>query len=50
MAAVLHHDAAGDLIRKAGVMGVVLADGTVRPGDAIRVALPDTPHRALLPV
>lgn len=50
MAAVLDRDAAGDLVRKAGVMGIVLADGTVRPGDTIRVVLPDTPHRALPPV
>ena len=27
----------GSLYRKAGIMGVVLADGTVRAGDAIRV-------------
>jgi MOSC domain-containing protein YiiM len=50
MAAVLDRDADGNLIRKSGVMGIVLADGTVRPGDAIRVVLPDTPHRVLLPV
>jgi MOSC domain-containing protein YiiM len=50
MAAVLDRDAAGNLIRKAGVMGIVLADGTVRAGDAIRVVPPPTPHRALLPV
>jgi MOSC domain-containing protein YiiM len=28
-------------------MGVVIAGGEVRPGDAIRVDLPPTPHRAL---
>jgi MOSC domain-containing protein YiiM len=50
MAAVLDRDAAGSLIRKSGVMGIVLADGTVRPSDAIRVLLPDAPHRALHPV
>jgi MOSC domain-containing protein YiiM len=50
MAAVLDRDAAGGLIRKAGVMGIVLADGTVRPGDPIHVTLPPTPHRALRPV
>jgi MOSC domain-containing protein YiiM len=50
MAAVLGRDAAGDLVRKAGVMGIVLADGTVRPGDVIRVVLPKPPHRALAPV
>ena len=50
MAAVLDHDAQGRLIRKAGVMGVVLIGGLVRPGDAIRVELPPKPHRRLAPV
>ena len=47
MAAVLDRDAAGNLIRKAGVMGVVLVAGDVRPGDPIRVELPPEPHRPL---
>jgi MOSC domain-containing protein YiiM len=46
-AAVLDRAADGKLIRKAGVMGVVLAGGTVSPGDAIQVTLPPGPHRAL---
>lgn len=50
MAAVLDRDAAGGLIRKAGVMAIVLADGPVRPGDPIRVTLPPAPHQALRPV
>ena len=50
MAATLDRDAAGNLIRKAGIMGVVLAEGEVRAGDAIRVELPDGPHEALQPV
>ena len=50
MARVLDHDAQGRLIRKAGVMGVVLIGGLVRPGDAIRVELPPKPHRRLEPV
>lgn len=50
MQAVLDRDAAGTLIRKAGVMGVVIAGGAVRPGDAIAVALPPEPHRPLEPV
>lgn len=50
MAATLDRDAAGNLIRKAGVMGIVLADGDVRPGDAIIVVPPDGPHRPLQPV
>lgn len=47
MAAVLDHDADGNLVRRAGVMGIVLAGGPVRPGDAIRIELPPLPHRAL---
>ena len=50
MAATLDRDPDGNLIRKAGVMGIVLADGPVRPGDAIRVELPPEPHRGLGPV
>ena len=50
MAATLDKDADGNLIRKAGVMSIVLADGDVRPGDAIRVELPAEPHRPLQPV
>jgi MOSC domain-containing protein YiiM len=50
MAATLDKDAAGSLIRKAGIMSIVLADGDVRPGDAIGVELPDEPWSALRPV
>lgn len=50
MAAVLDRDEDGNLIRKAGVMGVVLAGGEVRPGDAVRVELPRGPHRPLPPI
>ena len=50
MAATLGRDAQGNLIRKAGVMAVVLTDGDVRPGDAIQVILPPGPHDRLLPV
>jgi MOSC domain-containing protein YiiM len=50
MAAVLDRDAEGRLVRKAGVMGVVLAGGEVRPTDPIRAELPPEPHRSLEPV
>lgn len=50
MAAVLDRDAQGNLIRKAGVMGVVVASGPVQPGDAIAVELPPEPRRPLEPV
>jgi MOSC domain-containing protein YiiM len=47
MKAVLDRDADGNLVRKSGIMGVVLAGGEVRPGDAIQVELPAEPHRPL---
>ena len=47
MAAVLDRDAKGRLVRKAGIMAVVLAGGEIRPGDAIAVDWPAPPHRAL---
>ncbi len=50
MAACLDRDADDGLIRKAGVMGVVIADGMVRAGDAIDITLPPHPHIALRPV
>jgi MOSC domain-containing protein YiiM len=50
MAATLDRDPDGNLIRKAGVMGVVLEGGEVRAGDPIRVELPPEPHRPLEPV
>lgn len=50
MKAVLDRDEAGNLIRKAGIMSVVVSEGEVRPGDPIRVELPRGPHRALGPV
>lgn len=50
MAATLERDEKGGLVRKTGVMSIVLADGEVRPGDPIRVELPPEPHRPLEPV
>jgi MOSC domain-containing protein YiiM len=50
MAATLDRDEQGNLIRKAGIMGVVIAGGEVRPGDPIRIKLPPQPHRPLTPV
>lgn len=47
MAAVLDRDEEGNLIRKAGIMGIVLQGGEVRPGDVIRVELPPPPHERL---
>lgn len=50
LAATLDRDDQGRLIRKAGVMAVVLTGGAVRPGDRIVAVLPLAPHRALEPV
>ena len=50
MAAVLDRDAQGQLIRKAGVMAVVLVGGQVQPGDAITIELPPEPRMPLQPV
>ncbi|MFI2432107.1 MOSC domain-containing protein [Streptomyces sp. NPDC018693] len=44
---VVGRDDAGNLVRKAGIMSVVTAGGVVRPGDSIKVELPDGPHRPL---
>lgn len=50
MAACLGRDAAGRPVRKAGVMGIVLAGGEVRSGDTITVELPDGVRQPLKPV
>jgi MOSC domain-containing protein YiiM len=49
MAATLGRDEAGNLVRKAGVMAVVVAGGEVRSGDDVRVHLPAS-ARPLEPV
>lgn len=47
LSAVLDKDAAGNLIRKAGIMGIVLEGGNVNPGDDIRIELPEKPFLKL---
>lgn len=49
-AAVLDRDDDGNLVRRAGIMGIVVASGVVRAGDAIHVDLPAGQHRPLEPV
>lgn len=44
---VVGRDEAGEVVRKAGIMGVVRESGTVRPGEPIAVELPAGPHRRL---
>ncbi|EWC59405.1 MOSC domain protein [Actinokineospora spheciospongiae] len=47
---VVGRDERGNVVRKAGIMSVVLVGGRVRPGDTIRVQVPATPHTPLQPV
>ena len=50
MKAVLDRAPDGALIRKAGIMSIVLAGGERAAGDPIAVELPAGPHRPLEPV
>ncbi|WP_048438685.1 MOSC domain-containing protein [Caenimonas sp. SL110] len=50
MQAVLGQGERGELVRKAGVMGVVIAGGEVKAGDTVEVLLPALPHVPLAPV
>jgi MOSC domain-containing protein YiiM len=47
MNAVLGRDEAGNLIRKAGIMGIVLQGGLIKVNDLIEVELPELPFIAL---
>ncbi|MER5177378.1 MOSC domain-containing protein [Streptomyces sp. NPDC002896] len=44
---VVGRDESGNVVRKAGIMGIVLRGGEIRPGDTIRAELPAEPHRPL---
>lgn len=48
--ALVGRDAAGHVVRKAGIMGVVTVGGRVAAGDAIVVTLPPLPHARLVVV
>jgi MOSC domain-containing protein YiiM len=48
MSAVIERKGAGNVVRKAGIMGVVISGGVVRAGDAIQVELPAPPWRELI--
>jgi hypothetical protein len=48
--ATLERDDDGRLVRKAGIMAIVVTGGEVRSGDAIEVELPPPPYRALEPI
>ena len=47
MAAVLGRDDQNKLIRKAGVMGIVIVGGKVNPGNSKQIELPPQPHQPL---
>lgn len=49
MAAVIEGDADGGLVRKAGVMAVVVKGG-IRLADEIVISLPDAPQQKRVPV
>jgi MOSC domain-containing protein YiiM len=50
MAAMLGRGAEGGLIRKSGVMAIVLQGGVLRVSDPIIAIAPEGPHRPLQPV
>ena len=47
MTALLGRDADGQIMRKSGIMAIVLCSGEVRPGDPIGIVLPAEPHERL---
>jgi MOSC domain-containing protein YiiM len=47
MNAVLDKDNQGNLVRKAGIMGIVFEGGEVKSGDPIEIVLPPQPHTKL---
>ena len=47
LSAVLGRDGDGNLVRKSGVMGIVLESGVVHAGDPILILLPELPYRSL---
>lgn len=50
MKTLVGRDANGDVVRRAGVMSIVITGGEVRPGDPIQVWFPAQPHHRLQPV
>jgi MOSC domain-containing protein YiiM len=50
MKATLDRDTDGKLVRKAGIMSIVIAGGDIRPGDLVHIELPPLPRTPLAPV
>jgi MOSC domain-containing protein YiiM len=44
---VVGRDESGQLVRRAGIMGIVLTPGEIHVGDRVEVTLPAAPHRPL---
>jgi MOSC domain-containing protein YiiM len=42
-----HRDEDGNIVRKAGIMGIVRSGGVVYRGDKINIVLPELPHHPL---
>jgi MOSC domain-containing protein YiiM len=47
MNACVYKDINGNIVRKAGIMSIVLVGGEIRVSDSIRVELPSDPHHPL---
>jgi MOSC domain-containing protein YiiM len=47
LSVVADRDEAGELIRRAGIMAIVLVGGEIKQGDPIHVELPAQPHHPL---
>lgn len=47
MNACVYKDDNGNIVRKAGIMSIVLVGGEIRVSDSIRVELPSDPHHPL---
>lgn len=50
MEATIERKSDGGLIRKTGIMSVVIKGGEIKPGDPIRVEMPPEPHKPMGPV
>ena len=47
LSAVLDKTPEGELIRKSGVMAIVISGGTIKPDDSIKIQFPKKPHKKL---
>ncbi len=47
MQTLIYKDKQGNIIRKAGIMGIVLEGGIILPGDSIQIELPEEPYYPL---